>query len=183
MPVKEKAPAKLNLGLRILGKRGDSYHNILSIFQTVDLYDELNLISSVEPGLECTGDGIPPGGDNLILKAEERFRACFGIESHMHFSLKKRIPVSAGLAGGSSDAAAVLRGLRQFYGIEISDMALHECVAELGSDIPFLLQGGTAIVSGRGECVTFVKWPFKLTYVIVYPGFGISTAWAYESLG
>ncbi len=182
MTVKEKAPAKLNLGLRILGKRDDGFHNILSIFQTVGLCDELTLTSSTETGIECDNAGVPKGDDNLILRAEDKFRKYSGISSPVRFILKKRIPVGAGLGGGSSDAAASLRGLKDFHGAEIQDNALSECAAELGSDIPFLLRGGTAIVSGRGECADFVEWPFDFTYVIVYPGFGVPTAWAYGNI-
>ena len=182
MTVREKAPAKLNLGLRILGKRDDGFHNILSIFQTVGLCDELILTSSTETEIECDYVGVPKGYDNLILRAEDKFRKCSGISSPVRFILKKRIPVGAGLGGGSSDAAASLRGLKDFHGVEIQDNVLSECAAELGSDIPFLLRGGTAVVSGRGECVDFVEWPFDFTYVIVYPGFGVSTAWAYGNV-
>jgi len=181
--VEEKAPAKLNLGLRIVGKREDGYHNILSIFQSVDLFDELYLTPSPNPGLVCTDPDVPTDRNNLILKAEDFFKRRLGITLQVHFSLKKVIPIGAGLAGGSSDAAAAIRGLTRMYGIEISENILHKCAGELGSDVPFLLKGGTAIVSGRGECVTFVEWPFDFTYVIVYPGFGISTAWAYGNIG
>jgi len=182
MTVKEKAPAKLNLGLRILGKRDDGFHNILSIFQTIGLHDELTLTSSTETGIECDNAGVPKGDDNLILRAKDKFRKCSDISSPVRFILKKRIPVGAGLGGGSSDAAASLRGLKDFHGAEIQDNALSECAAELGSDILFLLRGGTAIVSGRGEWANFVEWPFDFTYVIVYPGFGVSTAWAYGNI-
>jgi len=183
MPVEENAPAKLNLGLRITGKRDDGYHDILSIFQTVNFFDELTITSAAGSGLMCTEPGIPSGRDNLVIKAQETFSKHYGIPSQVTFSLKKRIPVGAGLGGGSSDAAAALRGLTRFHSIESSNEILRECAEELGSDIPFLLQCGTAIVSGRGERIAFVEWPFDFTYVIVYPGFGISTAWAYENLG
>ena len=185
MPLVEKAPAKLNLGLRIVGKREDGYHDILSVFQTVGLYDELTITPSTESGIECSDPGVPDDRNNLVLKAEVCFKKNIGIDaaSHTHFLLKKRIPVGAGLGGGSSDAAAALRGLVRLYDVEISDRALHECASGLGSDVFFLIKGGTAVVSGRGETVTFVQWPFDFTYVIVYPGFGVSTAWAYGAVG
>ncbi|HUT63971.1 MAG TPA: 4-(cytidine 5'-diphospho)-2-C-methyl-D-erythritol kinase [Anaerolineae bacterium] len=182
MSVEEKAPAKLNLGLKIVSKRKDGCHNILSIFQTVDLYDELHITSSSNPGLVCDDPDVPTDGNNLIIKAEDLFKKELGITLRAYFSLKKVIPIGAGLAGGSSDAAAALRGLTRLYGFDISESILHKYAGELGSDIPFLLKGGTAIVSGRGGYVTFVEWPFDFTYVIVYPGFGISTAWAYGNI-
>ncbi len=112
MPLVEKAPAKLNLGLRIVGKREDGYHDILSVFQTVGLYAELPIPPSTESGIECSEPGVPADRNNLVLKAEDCFKKNIGIDdtSHTHFFLKKRIPVGAGLGGGSSDAAAALRG-------------------------------------------------------------------------
>jgi 4-diphosphocytidyl-2-C-methyl-D-erythritol kinase len=185
VPLVEKAPAKLNLGLRIVGKREDGYHDILSVFQTVGLYDELTITPSTESGIECSEPGVPADRNNLVLKAEDCFKKNIGIDdtSHTHFFLKKRIPVGAGLGGGSSDAAAALRGLTRFYNVEISDRVFNTYAEELGSDVFFLIKGGTAVVSGRGETVTFVQWPFDFTYVIVYPGFGVSTAWAYGAVG
>jgi 4-diphosphocytidyl-2-C-methyl-D-erythritol kinase len=176
----ENAPAKINLGLKILGKRGDGFHDILSIFQTVDLIDELVLTDSRRPGLDCGSFDVPGGPDNLVLKAERCFRDAGEGIPPLHFTLRKSIPVGAGLGGGSSDAAATLRGLARFHGTEgaTADF-LRTCAANLGSDIPFLLDGGTAVVSGRGERIVPVLWPYDFTYVLVYPGFGVSTAWAY----
>ncbi len=182
MVVDEKAPSKINLGLRILGKRENGYHTIQSIFQTVGLYDDLRLSPSNETGLSCTDPGIPTGTDNLVLKADELFKKHTGLKKNVHFHLKKRIPVGAGLAGGSSDAAAALRGLRRFSGGEISDAVLRDYASELGSDIPFLINGGTAVVGGRGEVISEVEWQFDFTYVLVYPGFSVSTRWAYRNL-
>jgi len=178
--LREKAPAKLNLGLKILGKRDDGYHDILSIFQAVDLCDELRVCSGEGLSrLDVTGGNVPEGRDNLVLRAEQLFRARFGVQDDVCFTLEKNIPVGAGLGGGSSDAAATLRLLRSFHRKDIPDEELRACGAGLGSDIPFLVDGGTAVVSGRGECVEHVEWPFDFSYVIVYPGFEVSTAWAY----
>lgn len=180
MTIIENAPAKINLGLNILGKRGDGFHDILSIFQTVDLCDELVLDDSLKPGLECNCIDVPNGQENLVLKAERCFREVRTEIPPLHFTLRKSIPVGAGLGGGSSDAAAALRGLANMHGTEgAPDDFLPICAAKLGSDIPFLLKGGTAVVRGRGERVKSVRWPFDFTYVLVYPGFGVSTAWAY----
>jgi 4-diphosphocytidyl-2-C-methyl-D-erythritol kinase len=179
----EKAYAKINLGLKILGKRQDGYHNILSLFQTVEVHDTLMISDSEPPSLECGASDVPLGAENLILKAERLFSEFTGINSHAHFLLTKIIPLGGGLGGGSANAAAALRGLRRFYRIEsLSENEMMEMAAKLGSDVPFLLSGGTAVVSGRGENILPTDWPFDFTYIIVNPGFAISTAWAYHSL-
>jgi 4-diphosphocytidyl-2-C-methyl-D-erythritol kinase len=170
------------LGLKVIGKRDDGYHNILSIFQTVDVSDELT-ISSGKPGLHCNNPGIPVDASNLVLKAENLFRRHHPNLPQSHIVLKKKIPIGAGLAGGSSDAAATLRCLKIYHKIPLSCSVLHEYAKELGSDVPFLIKGGTAVVSGRGEVVTEVQWPFDFTYVLVYPNFSVSTSWAYKNLG
>jgi 4-diphosphocytidyl-2-C-methyl-D-erythritol kinase len=180
MVVVECAPAKINIGLKILRKRSDGFHEILSLFQTVDLCDELIVSDKDKPGLTCDVASVPVGPDNLVLRAEQAFRSVGGKGKPARFSLLKRIPMSAGLGGGSADAAAALRGLKQLPGNDaVTDEMLSSCAAELGSDVPFLLTGGTAVVRGRGESVTRIGWPFDFSYVIVFPGFGISTAWAY----
>jgi 4-diphosphocytidyl-2-C-methyl-D-erythritol kinase len=182
--VEEKAYAKINLGLKILGKRPDGYHDILSIFQTVELFDTLSISEEGVPGLECDKSDVPLGDDNLILRAEKVFNDFLKIPSRKKFQLKKVIPVGGGLGGGSSDAAAALRGLKRLYRTDsLSEGEMIEMSSKLGSDVPFLLSGGTAIVSGRGEKIINAVWPFDFIYIIVYPGFAISTSWAYNSLG
>ncbi len=179
MTVTELAPAKINLGLKIIRRRSDGFHDILSIFQTVTLFDEL-VISDGEPGLDCDRSGISLGPDNLVSKAGSGFRLATGFDRPVRFSLRKRIPAGAGLGGGSADAAATLRGLaRMSRDTKIPTSLLLASAAKLGSDIPFLIDGGTAVVRGRGERIARTEWPFDFTYVLVYPGFGISTAWAY----
>ena len=166
MTVVENAPAKINLGLKIIGKRTDGYHNIRSIFQTIDIYDELEITSSHKPGLVCSHPEVPTGSENLVLKAENLLRKRFRTLPEVHFTLKKRIPVGAGLAGGSSDAAAALRGLNSFHNLNVPDNVLSEYACELGSDVPFLIKGGTSVVSGRGEIIVDIECPFNFTYVI-----------------
>lgn len=182
MTIHEHAPAKINLGLSITGKRPDGFHDIISVFQTVNLCDTLRLSTGSDKRLACTNPAIPDGPENLVLRAEKLFCEQHDISEYIHFTLDKRIPVGAGLAGGSSDAAAALRGLRSYYGLDITDKKLKDMAARLGSDIPFLINGGTAVVSGRGEIISEIEWPFDFTYVIVYPGFGVSTDWAYGNL-
>ena len=179
----ENAPAKINIGLAILGKRGDGFHDILSIFQTVDICDELVLTDSRKPGLDCGSFDVPPGPENLVMRAERCFREGREGTPTLHFTLRKTIPVGAGLGGGSSDAAAAFRGMVRLHGdAGRTEDFLSRCAESLGSDIPFLLNGGTAVVRGRGERIAPVRWPFDFTYVLVYPGFGVSTAWAYSQV-
>ncbi len=178
MTLTELAPAKINLGLRILRKRPDGFHDLLSIFQTVSLFDELEL-SGEGSGLSCDRDDLSCGPDNLVLRAERVFREETGYDRPVLFMLRKRIPTGAGLGGGSSDAAAALRGLRRMSGLSLSPEFMHGLASRLGSDVPFLLDGGTAVVEGRGERIAPVFWPFDFTGVLVYPGFGVSTGWAY----
>ena len=182
MTINEHAPAKINLGLSIAGKRPDGYHDIVSVFQTVNLCDTLRLSTGSEKRFVCNNRDIPDGPENLVVQAEKLFCELHDVSENIQYTLDKSIPVGAGLAGGSSDAAAALRGLRRYYGLDISDNKLKDMAAELGSDIPFLINGGTAVVSGRGEIIREIEWPFDFTYVIVYPGFGVSTAWAYGNL-
>jgi 4-diphosphocytidyl-2-C-methyl-D-erythritol kinase len=181
--ITEKAPAKINLGLKILRKRPDGFHDILSLFQTVTLFDDLDL-SDRGSGLDCDSPGLSCGPDNLVLRAEKVFREATGFDRPVHFFLRKRIPAGAGLGGGSSDAAAALRGLARMSGGEgrVSGELLRACAERLGSDVPFLLTGGTAVVEGRGECMEPVDWPFDFTYLLIYPGFGVSTGWAYAQV-
>lgn len=184
MRIVEMAPAKLNLGLKILGRRPDGYRDILSVFQTVDLCDRLILKPDAEgqTRLVCSDPSLPTGDDNLVCRAVAVFRRATGDRRGVHLTLEKHIPVGAGLGGGSSDAAAVLRGLNQMWQAGFSPEALCALGAQLGSDVPFLMRPGTAIVTGRGEQVRYVAWRSPVVYVLVYPGFSVSTAWAYNAL-
>jgi 4-diphosphocytidyl-2-C-methyl-D-erythritol kinase len=179
--VRLDAPAKLNLGLRVLGLRSDGFHEIRSVFHTVSLCDDLEL--RVGPGsgigLECTGDeGVPDGPSNLAWRAAEAFMDAAGLGLRVCIRLAKRIPSAAGLGGGSSDAAAVLRGLARATGC---DPGLAGLAAELGSDVPFFLHGGAAFVSGRGEVIEPIE-PLDFHAVLLHPGVAVSTAWAYREL-
>ena len=182
MSVELTAPAKINLGIQILGKRPDGFHDILSVFQTVSLCDRIVMEQGDRTQLTCTHPDIPLDDRNLMIKAHAAFEQRFGVSTPVSYHLDKVIPTGAGLGGGSSDAAAVLRGLAALHEIPIDDPGLVVCAGAIGSDVPFALAGGTAVVSGRGEVVKIVQWPFSFAYVIVYPGFGVSTAWAYGQL-
>ena len=146
------APAKINLTLEVLGKRADGYHDLASILVAVDLADELTLEDADDLTLECN---VPEfaGSNNLAYLAADRLREEVGKSNGVRISLQKEIPAAAGLGGGSSDAAAVLTGLNRLWGLGMTVDDLTPIAAELGSDVPFFLHGGTAMMQGRGEIV------------------------------
>jgi len=153
--VRLRAPAKINWTLEVLGKRSDGYHEIRTIMQTIDLADRITLSEADTISLSTTGVAGPlaeqPDQKNLAYRAA----MLLGKEARrgVHIELEKRVPIAAGLGGGSSDAAAVLRGLRALWSLDIPGDILTSMAAELGSDVPFFLRGGTALASGRGELV------------------------------
>ena len=182
--VVENAPAKLNLGLKILGRRADGYHDIVSVLQTVDLCDRL-VFTPAPPGetqIRCDHPDVPEGPENLVYRAVEILRRETGAGQGVRVDLNKRIPTGAGLGGGSSNAAATLRALDRLWGLHLNPERLAAFAAELGSDVPFFLTGGTAVVTGRGERIRPVDWEGDFWYVLVYPGFPVSTAWAYQNV-
>ena len=146
------AYAKVNLTLEVLGRRPDGYHEIVSVMQTVDLHDVLELTPADGVTLECDRPGLGTP-DNLALRAAAALRTVSGVRDGVHIELRKAIPVAAGLGGGSSDAAAALLGLSRLWGLGMSVGDLTPLAASLGSDVPFFLRGGTAMVQGRGERV------------------------------
>ena len=184
MEIVEYAYAKLNLGLRILGQRSDGFHNILSVFQTVDLCDRL-VFGPAEQGqiiLSCDDADLPTGPENLVYQAVLAFRSYTGMDRGVEVVIEKRIPMAAGLGGGSSDAAAVLRVLNRVWEAKLSGGELREIGASIGSDVPFFVrQKGTAVVSGRGESMRYVPWSADVAYVLVCPGFQVHTGWAFAN--
>ncbi|MSS72524.1 MAG: 4-(cytidine 5'-diphospho)-2-C-methyl-D-erythritol kinase [Candidatus Latescibacteria bacterium] len=175
------AYAKLNLGLKVLGRRPDGYHDILSVFQTIDLCDRLTFeeISAGQTEVVCSDPGLPAGPENLVYRAVEALRGATGLDRGVRVSLTKAIPVGAGLGGGSADAAAVLRILNRAWGQGMPDRRLQELALGIGSDVPFFLRNGTAVVSGRGEVLRYVSWPSEVHYLLIHPLFQVSTGWAY----
>ncbi|MEK7880934.1 MAG: 4-(cytidine 5'-diphospho)-2-C-methyl-D-erythritol kinase [Deltaproteobacteria bacterium] len=176
-------PAKVNLFLKVTGKRGDGYHEIHSLMQPVELFDEIILTVSEGDGitLECDIDSIPSGEENLAWKAAALFLKETGIKRAVSIDLKKRIPTGGGLGGGSSDAAGILTGLNTILRAGLSEERLKAMAAGLGSDVPFFILRGPAFAYGRGEILERVTLP-RLYYVLVNPGLHISTAWAYGNL-
>lgn len=180
--IKLLSPAKINIGLRVLRERIDGYHDIETIFHEVKLFDEIEMEISDKVEFESDSEEIPRGFENLCLKAVKIFFESFGIHSGVRIYLKKRIPVGAGLGGGSSNSATVLKGLNILFNVRTDDEHLCELGSLIGSDVPFFIKGGTAYATGRGEIIEpiDIEVPYKI--VIVYPGVKISTAWAYENL-
>ncbi len=169
--VRLRAPAKINWTLEVLGKRPDGYHEVRTILQTIDLADEITLRLADEISIELTGDaGALFDEDpkiNLAYRAAVLLQQkCADPGRGARIELEKHIPVAAGLGGGSSDAAAVLRGLRALWELDFSDDELTAFAAEVGSDVPFLLRGGTAIASGRGEILKPLPTTSKVSVVI-----------------
>ena len=180
----ERAYAKINLGLKVLGRRPDGYHEILSVVQCVDLADVLYFEPASSDQLTCSLDGLSTGPDNLVCRAVDAFRARLDCPvQSFRIHLEKNIPIGAGLGGGSADAAAALRALNRFYDQPFSNAGLRQIAATLGSDIPFLVEGGTALLRGRGEILEDLSWEGAVFYVLAYPEVEVSTAWAYEQLG
>ena len=172
------AAAKVNLALEILDKRADGYHEIATVMQTVDLADRLVLQESDRLELECDAPGVPTDETNLALRAAFALRDASGLERGVRIALGKRIPVAAGLGGGSSDAAAVLLGLNRLWGLRWAAGRLADVAVGLGMDVPFFLVGGVALGTGRGERLRSVV-PAPLALVLMNPGTGVSAAEAY----
>ncbi len=166
--ISEHAYAKLNLTLEVIRKREDGYHDLASIIQTVQLHDVLEFSDSETIDFECSDETLA-GDDNLVLQAAETLQKVAGVRQGAKINLNKRIPVSAGLGGGSADAAATLRGLNRLWNLGLSETELVEIATEVGSDVPFLVCGGTAIVSGRGERLERLPAPEHGWFVIVSP--------------
>jgi 4-diphosphocytidyl-2-C-methyl-D-erythritol kinase len=178
--VQIRAPAKINLSLEITGRRPDGYHELVSIMQTVSLADILTL--SLAEDVTVTVRGATLGADNLVTLAAELLRRRHNIGAGCAIILDKRIPIAAGLGGGSSDAAATLLSLCRLWNLELEPAELCDLAAQLGSDVPFFLQGGTSLIEGRGEVVTALPTPRPVWYLLVNPGFPVSTPAVYASL-
>ena len=177
------APAKVNLILRVLRKRQDGYHEISSLMQPISLHDDIIIDVADGSGitLSCSNPSVPADGANLAYKAAELFLCATGLCLSVNLDIKKEIPAGAGLGGGSSDAATVLAGLNSLLNAGLGIEELMRLGACIGSDVPFFLLGRPAIATGRGEMLEGVALP-RFWYVLVNPGFEISTAWAYNNL-
>jgi 4-diphosphocytidyl-2-C-methyl-D-erythritol kinase len=176
------AYAKINIGLHILGKRSDGFHNLESVFREIDLFDVIDLES--HKTLEMTTDSIlvPVDESNLCLKTAQLLQKEQKIKDGVMIHLKKNIPIGAGLGGGSSDAAAVLRGLNKFWELKLTNEQLTDIAAQIGSDVPFFIEGGNAYAGGRGDVLEHFTLNIPFWIAVVAPVINISTTWAYSRL-
>lgn len=180
--MKVKAYAKINIALDVVGKRDDGYHLLKMIMQTVDLYDIIEL-EKCDSGinLKCNKHYVPVDEKNLAYKAAKLFMETYSIESGVNINIIKNIPVSAGLAGGSTDAAAVIKLMNKMFNINAGDDELEKIAVKIGADVPYCINGGTALCEGIGEKITKLK-PFKdKIVVLVKPPFGVSTKEVYKA--
>lgn len=176
------ARAKVNLVLDVVGLRPDGYHELRTVFQSIDLSDVLTLEPATDIEVTCDLPGIPEGPGNLAFRAaallRERLRVTRGARIRIH----KRIPAGAGLGGGSADAAATLVGLNDLWQLGLGTAELHDLGALLGSDVPFMISGGTAIGTGRGEILTPAACAGPFPLAVVMPALAVGTAGAYRAL-
>jgi 4-diphosphocytidyl-2-C-methyl-D-erythritol kinase len=177
--------AKINLGLRVLGRRADGYHEIRTVFQTVTLHDGLTFETTRDGRLEltCTDPTIPTDESNLVLRAASALRERYEVSLGACVRLEKTVPAGGGLGGGSSDAAATLLALAHLWDLKADVRELSELGARLGADVPFFLAGGTALGTGTGTEIAPLEDAPKLQLVVVTPAVRVSTAEAYKALG
>lgn len=177
-----EAQAKLNLGLQVLRKRPDGYHDINTVFVRIPLSDEIEILPSV--GLSCQTNpdlGIPEES-NLAYRAAAMLRERYKTDLGATIKITKRIPHGGGLGGGSSDAASVLVALNEMWGVGASACELREIGLQLGSDVPFFISDGAAVAGGRGELLEYFQYTLPYSVLLVFPDIHVSTAWAYKSL-
>ena len=182
--IRLKAMAKINLGLDVVRKREDGYHEVRMIMQTVNLYDKLWISVSEEPGirLETNLGFLPVNEDNLICKAAKLLMDEYDIRRGVDIQLKKFIPVAAGMAGGSTDAAATLIGMNKLFNLNLSRKVLMEYGVKLGADVPYCITGGTALSEGIGEILTPLPDVPKGYVLVAKPGINVSTKFVYTNL-
>jgi len=194
MTIERRSPCKVNLVLNILGKRADGFHELETLMHPVAYYDHLTFKRNGSGrktdgggaiGLSCSDPSLPTDRSNLVYRAAEAFLNTAGVKEGISIHLEKRIPMAAGLGGGSGNAAATLLGLNELFRSPLPAEKLNNLAASLGSDIPFFLQDGPALATGRGEQIKSLL-PFPAVkgaaFLLIHPGFGIATAWAYQQL-
>ena len=178
-----EAYAKINLSLDVLRKREDGYHDLRMIMQTVALHDTVKLEAAAKGiRLECNSKWVPCDGANIAWKAADLLINQYNIKSGVKIVITKRIPVAAGLAGGSADAAAVLRGMNDLFSLGLDPAELRSLGKQLGADVPYCIGGGTKLAEGIGEKLTDVPDFSGVDIVLVKPKIGVSTAWVYGNL-
>ncbi len=184
MMITRKAYAKINLCLDVLRRRPDGYHDVKMIMQTVGIFDVLTFEKKEDEGIVLAVDHaeIPADGDNLIVKAARLVMDAYQIKEGIKISLQKNIPIAAGMAGGSTDAAAVFHGLKELFNLPMSVEEMKELGVKIGADVPYCIEGGTKLSEGIGEVLTPLSAPPKAYLVIAKPDINVSTKFVYENL-
>lgn len=179
-----KALAKINLGLDVLRRREDGYHEVSMVMQTIHLYDRLEISKNVSGNItmETNLSFLPTNENNLVYKAAKLLCDEFSIKDGIHVNLQKRIPVAAGMAGGSTDAAAVLYGVNKIFDLGLSQQQLMERGVKIGADVPYCIMRGTALAEGIGEKLSPLSPMVKCPVLIAKPGISVSTKFVYENL-
>lgn len=179
-----RALAKINLGLDVVGKRADGYHEVRMIMQTIQMYDVLEIEKKAEPGITLTTNipYVPTDERNLVYKAAKMLMDEFHIEEGLTMNLEKFIPVAAGMAGGSSDAAAAFVGVNRIFGLGLSEEELMKRAVKVGADVPYCVMRGTALAEGIGEKLTRLSRVPQCYVLVGKPGVNVSTKTAYENL-
>jgi 4-diphosphocytidyl-2-C-methyl-D-erythritol kinase len=176
------APAKINVSLKILGLRDDGFHNIETLIAPISLCDEIQINKNEGSNgiaFSCDDPSVPAGEDNLIVRASKAFFAAADLKPAVSIELRKKIPHAAGLGGGSSDAASTLVALNELFETKLPREALAKMAEAIGSDVPFFVFQSAALCKGRGELVSPIKLPKPLSLLLLKPGFGVDTGWAY----
>lgn len=181
--MKLRAYAKINLFLDVIGKRTDGYHNLNMIMQSIDLWDEIE-INEISQGIEVTCDniGLPTDKRNIAYRAAELFINTYNINSGVKIKIKKNIPIEAGLAGGSTDGAAVIKMLNEMFNKNLSQEEMIDLGKKIGADVPFCIVGGTAQCEGIGEIITPLRPIEDCILVLIKPNFGISTKDVFQKI-
>jgi 4-diphosphocytidyl-2-C-methyl-D-erythritol kinase len=186
MRLEKKSPCKVNLLLNILGRRADGFHELETVMQPVNFFDELSFEQSGGGiQLSCSEKNLPTDSKNLVHRAAANFLSAAKISGGVKIHLEKKIPLAAGLGGGSGNAATTLLALNELFDRPLAETKLRELAAALGSDIPFFLQSRPALATGRGEKIQPLENFPALNgkaFLLIHPGFGISTPWAYQNL-
>lgn len=178
-----KAYAKINLGLDVVKKLPSGYHQVKMILQTVDIFDQLTLEKTGDRIMLTTdSDELPPGRDNLICRAAELMREKYHFTEGIHIHLEKRIPIAAGMAGGSTDAAAVMKGISRLLGLDAPMPQLMEYGVAIGADVPYCIMGGTALAEGIGDILTALPPAPDCFILVAKPDISVSTKYVYEHL-
>ena len=180
--VRLKAYAKINLGLRVTGKRTDGYHDICTVFHRIDLFDDITLGRSDSITVQASDPGVPSDERNICHGAARLVAGALGAADGVRIDITKRIPAGAGLGGGSADAGAVLRSLPAFWGRSLPEAEIHALALALGSDVPFFLGRESALGTGRGEVLEYFALDIPFAILLCTPPVHVSTAWAYAHI-